>query len=397
MKIVKLKVKRDRPTRLGHPWIFSGAIDSVSREPDRGETVLVTDAKGETLGCGAYSPDSQIRVRMWTFDAKTEVNEAFFRAKLESALAVREGMSERFQTNALRLVNAEADGLPGVTVDLYDNVLVGQFTTAGAEAQKATLVRLLMEITQAKSFYERSDVDGRKHEGLEPATGLLAGEEPPERVLITEAGVRYEVNIREGHKTGFYLDQRENRRILAAYTNHRRVLNTFSYTGGFGIAAQVAGAASVTHIDLSERALEQARQNTALNGGEQALNNAFFVQGNVFQELRTLRDRAQTFDLVILDPPKFAETRSQTMKALRGYKDINLLGLKLVAKGGLLATFSCSGAIDPVTFRTVLQEAAQDAGRQVRILHEMRQAPDHVESLTFPEGLYLKGFLCVVD
>ena len=396
MKIVRLKAKRDYPTRMGHPWIFSGAVDSVSREPALGETVLVTDAAGEALGMGAWSPASQIRVRMWHTQAQTPADEAFFRDRLASALALRAGMAERFATDALRLVNAEADGLPGVTVDRYGQTLVGQFTTAGAEAQKPRLVRLLMELTGAAGFYERSDGESRKHEGLEPATGLLAGAEPPERIALHEAGVVYEVDVRSGHKTGFYLDQRENRRLIAAYAAGRTVLNAFSYTGGFGVAAQVAGAQAVTHIDLSAPALAQARRNAALNPGADSCQ-LDFVQGNVFQELRALRDRARSFGLVVLDPPKFAETRSQTAKALRGYKDINLLGLKLVEKGGLLATFSCSGAIDPALFRRVVAEAAHDAGRSVRILHELRQAPDHVEALTFPEGLYLKGLLCEVQ
>ncbi len=394
MKVVKLKVKRDRPTRLGHPWIFSGAIDSVSREPGLGETVVVTDAKGEALGLGAYSPESQIRVRMWTTDANKTIDEAFFRKRLEAALAVRAKMWAQYDTDALRIVNAEADGLPGVTIDQYGDTLVGQFATAGAEAHKQTIARLLMELTGARSFYDRSDVDGRKREGLEPCTGLLAGEEPPEEILIHEGPVTFAVDVRHGHKTGYYLDQRENRRLIASYAEGRSVLNTFSYTGGFGVAAQVAGAKEVTHIDLSAAALEIARRNAERNGAQCPVN---FLNENVFQALRTFRDKAQSFDLVILDPPKFAETKSQAMKALRGYKDINLLGLKLVTKGGLLATFSCSGAIDPAMFRMIVTEAAQDAGRTVRILHELRQAPDHVEALTFPEGFYLKGLLCYVE
>lgn len=396
MKIATLKTKRDRPTRLGHPWIFSGAIENVSREPIRGETVLVTDAKGEPLGLGAWSPDSQIRVRMWSFNPKGTVDDAFFHDRLSRALAVRKGMDERFDTDALRLVNAEADGLPGVTVDRYGETLVGQFATAGAEAHKGTIVRALMALTGAASFYERSDVDGRKHEGLEPSVGLLAGVEPPDAIHIHERDTRFLVDVRGGHKTGFYLDQRENRRIVASCAKGRTVLNAFSYTGGFGIAAQRAGATSVTHIDLSAPALELARRNAELNGGTPE-GKIEFLQGNVFQELRGLRDRARSFGLVVLDPPKFADTKGQTMKALRGYKDINLLGLKLVEPGGLLATFSCSGAIDATLFRMVVAEAAHDAGRRVRILRELRQAPDHVEALTFPEGLYLKGLLCHVE
>ncbi|MEG1788592.1 MAG: class I SAM-dependent rRNA methyltransferase [Kiritimatiellia bacterium] len=395
MKIVKLNPKRDYSTLQRHPWIFSGAIASVSTEPTRGETVMVTSAEGKPLGLGAYSPDSQIRVRMWTFNEGETVDEAFFKARLERALLVRADFMERFSTDALRLVNAEADGLPGVTIDRYGDVLVGQFATAGAEKYKAQMAELLLSMTGCSSFYERSDGEGRKREGLEPSNGLLAGVEPPEHLIIHEGEVRFEVNVREGHKTGFYLDQRENRRLVASYAKGASVLNAFSYTGGFGIASLVAGAASVTHIDLSATALEQAKVNTALNVSADDTRSEF-IQENVFQELRAFRDCARSFDLVVLDPPKFAETRVQTMKALRGYKDVNLLGIKLVRKGGILATFSCSGAIEAKMFRTVVAEAAHDAKREVQILHELRQAPDHVETLTFPEGLYLKGLLCRV-
>ena len=392
MKTVRLKARRERSVLLRHPWIFSGAVEAVEGDPAPGETVRVTDAEGDTLGQGAWSPASQIRVRMWTF-GEAPADEAFFRETVRRALAVRQGMAERFDTDALRLINAEADDLPGVTVDRYGDTLVGQFATAGAERNKASLVDALMALTGARSFYERSDVDGRAREGLEPAVGTLAGAEPPERIVIHEGPVRYEVDVRGGHKTGFYLDQRDNRRLVAECAKGRTVLNTFCYTGGFGVAAQTAGAAAVTHVDLSAPALAQARRNIALNG----LPEAELIQENVFQALRGFRDRGRSFGLVVLDPPKFAETKAQTEKALRGYKDINLLGLKLVEPGGLLATFSCSGAIDPAIFRMMLAGAARDAKRRVRILRALRQAPDHVESLDFPEGFYLKGFLCHVE
>jgi 23S rRNA (cytosine1962-C5)-methyltransferase len=393
MFTVTLKAKRDRPTRMGHPWIFSGAIASVDGEPAVGEPVIVQSASGDVLGVGAWSPESQIRIRMWNYNESEPIDKIFFKNRVAAALAIRNGMKERFQTNALRLINAEADGLPGVTVDLYDTTLVGQFTTAGAEFHKQTLVNILIEATGATSFYERSDVDGRLREGLEEVVGRLAGNEPPAKIRIHERNVNFDVDVRLGHKTGFYLDQRENRRIIGDYANGKNVLNTFAYTGGFGLAAQAAGASQVTHIDISETALEQAKQNAALNGDT---THVKFQRANVFEALRTYRDKAENFDIVILDPPKFAETRAQTMKALRGYKDINLLGMKLVRKGGLLATFSCSGAIVPDLFKTVVTEAAHDAGRDVRILSELRQAPDHVEALTFPEGFYLKGLLCHV-
>lgn len=393
MTTIKLKPKRDNPTRHRHPWIFSGAIADVKGSPQRGETVAVINNQGDLLGFGAWSPDSQIRVRMWDFGECAPINETFFANRIQDALAVRKGMTTRFETNALRLINAEADGLPGVTIDLYDTTLVGQFTTTGAEANKQTLVKVLMDATGATSFYERSDVDGRLREGLEYTSGLLAGNEPPSKIHIHEREVNFEVDVRLGHKTGFYLDQRENRRIIATYAQGQTMLNTFAFTGGFGIAAQAVGAAHVTHIDISETALEQAKINATLNDNSKHVT---FQKANVFEALRTYRDKAKTFDIVVLDPPKFAENRSQTMKALRGYKDINLLGIKLVQRGGLLATFSCSGAIDPQIFRTMVTEAAHDAGRDIRILNELRQAPDHVESLTFPEGFYLKGLLCRV-
>lgn len=389
---VRLKERRDAPTRRRHPWIFSGAIDATSGNPAPGETVRVLDAAGNPLGMGAWSPESQIAVRMWRFD-EGPVDEAFLAGRVDAALAVRATMGERFATDALRLVNAEADGLPGVTVDRYGDTLVGQFTTVGAERHKAALARALLERTGAKSFYERSDVDSRAHEGLAPTAGLLAGDEPPGHIVIHEGETRFAVDVRGGQKTGFYLDQRENRRLVAAEAKGRTVLNTFCYTGGFGVAAQKAGAAAVTHVDVSEHALGQARANTELNG----LAGATFLRANVFQALRDFRDRAQRFGLVVLDPPKFAETKAQAAKALRGYKDINLLGLKLVEPGGLLATFSCSGAISPADFRMMVAAAALDAHRTVRILRELRQAPDHVESITFPEGLYLKGLLCAVE
>lgn len=393
MVTVQLKAKRDTPTRHRHPWIFSGAIAAIKGTPQRGETVAVINEKGQMLGFGAWSPDSQIRIRMWNYGECAPINDAFFQQRIHEALTLREGMHERFQTNALRLINAEADGLPGVTVDRYDTTLVGQFTTAGAEANKATIVKALMEATNATSFYERSDVDGRLREGLEETVGTLAGDEPPAKIRIYERNVNFDVDVRLGHKTGFYLDQRENRRIIADYAKGKKVLNTFAYTGGFGLAAQAAGARDVTHIDISETALEQAKINASLNGDT---THVTFQRANVFEALRTYRDKAESFDLIVLDPPKFAETRAQTMKALRGYKDINLLGMKLVRKGGLVATFSCSGAIVPDLFRSVVTEAAHDAGRDVRIISELRQAPDHVEALSFPEGFYLKGLLCYV-
>lgn len=393
MKTVTLKLKRDYSVLHRHPWIFSGAISEVSEEPAAGETVQVISTKGEILGEGAWSPASQISVRMWTFGEAEHVDEAFIRERVMRSVGARALFLAEGQTNAFRLINAEADGLPGVTVDFYNGTLVGQFTSAGAEAWKSVIVQSLMEcFPLASSFYERSDAQVREREALAPSCGLLAGDEPPERIVIEEYGCKFEVNVREGHKTGFYLDQRDNRQAVAPYANGMDVLNAFSYTGGFGITALAAGALSVTHVDLSQPALDQARANTLLNTCH--ADQSQFVNDDIFKYLRACRDSRKNFDVVVLDPPKFADSHGALMKAARGYKDINLLGIKLVRPGGIFATFSCSGAMTPDLFHKVVTEAAQDAGREVQVIRRLQQATDHPESLSFPEGLYLKGLLC---
>ena len=384
-----LKKGRDHSVRNRHPWIFSGAIDRLEGEAAPGATVLVRDASGEALGLGAISPASQIRIRMWTFDPEAEINDAFFADALHNALNAR----DRFRhdaASAFRVVNAEADLLPGVTIDRYGDWYVGQFTTAGADLWKKQIASTLMEFSPAKGFFERSDADARKYEGLAGASGVLAGEEPPELVEISENGVRYLVDVRNGHKTGFYLDQRDNRAAVAAYAAGREVLNVFSYTGGFGVAALAAGAKSVANIDISAQAISLAKRNFALNKLPETVE---FAEGNAFEVLRKYRDSRRSFDLVVLDPPKFADSKSRVMGALRGYKDLNLLAMKLLNPGGYLATFSCSGLVAPDLFRKVVGEAAVDSGRDFQILRRFQQSSDHPESIFFPEGLYLKGLL----
>ncbi len=375
-----------------HPWIFSGAVASVDGSPASGETVRVLSADGAVLGAGAYSPTSQIRVRMWSFDPKTVVDAEFIGDRVARVVGSRALFVADGATNAFRLVNSEADGMPGLIADRYGDWIVCQFTSAGAERWKTEIVAALQRFSPCRGVYERSDVDVRGHEGLEPATGVLAGEPPPERIEIVENGCRYMVDVREGHKTGFYLDQRDNRELVKHYANGCDVLNAFSYTGGFGIAAVAAGAASVTHVDLSASALELAKANTALNTCH--VEDSAFIQGNVFEVLRKFRDESRSFDLVILDPPKFAESKGSLMKAARGYKDINLLGIKLLRPGGVLATFSCSGLMTPELFHKVVSDAAVDAKRDIQVISRMQQATDHPEGLCFPEGLYLKGLLC---
>jgi len=392
MTDITLHPHRDFSVLHRHPWIFSGAIARIDGTPEPGVPVRVLSAEGEVLGIGAFSPSSQIRVRMWTFGDKQAVDEAFVRDRVARAVGGRAIFIAEDQTNAYRLVNAEADGVPGLIADRYGDWIVCQFTAAGAERWKREIVSALQAFSPCRGVYERSDVDVREHEGLPPLTGVLAGEPPPERIEIVEHSCRYLVDVRAGHKTGFYLDQRDSRETVKRYANGCDVLNAFSYTGGFGIAAVAAGAASVIHVDLSEPALELAKSNTALNTCH--VDESSFIQGNVFEVLRKFRDEGRSFDLVVLDPPKFAESKGSLMKAARGYKDINLLGIKLLRPGGLLATFSCSGLMTPDLFHKVVSDAAVDAKRDIQVIKRLQQAEDHPEGLCFPEGLYLKGLLC---
>jgi 23S rRNA (cytosine1962-C5)-methyltransferase len=392
MTDITLHSNRDFSVLRRHPWIFSGAVAKVGGTPASGEAVRVLSSEGAVLGAGAYSPSSQIRVRMWTFDDKQPVDEAFVAGRIAQAVGARAVFMAEDATNAYRLVNAEADGLPGLIADRYGDWIVCQFTAAGAERWKKEIVAALQTYSPCRGVYERSDVDVREREGLPQVTGVLAGEPPPERIEIVEHGCRYLVDVREGHKTGFYLDQRDNRALVKRYANGCDVLNAFSYTGGFGIAAVSAAAASVTHVDLSEPALALARANTALNTCH--VDESAFLHGNVFEVLRKFRDEGRSFDLVVLDPPKFAESKGSLMKAARGYKDINLLGIKLLRPGGMLATFSCSGLMTTELFHKVVSDAAVDAKRDIQILKRLQQAEDHPEGLCFPEGLYLKGLLC---
>jgi len=394
MITVTLKKSRDFSVARRHPWVFSGALDHVDGLPESGESVRVVAHNGDDLGIGAFSPESQIRVRMWSFDGSVDVDADFISSRVATSVGARAYLLAEDETNAFRLINSEADGLPGVIADKYGDWIVCQFTTAGAERWKVVVVDALQRLTGCSGVYERSDVDVRVREGLPEVTGLLAGDEPPEQIEIHEGDCRYMVNVREGHKTGFYLDQRENRAIIKRYANNADVLNAFSYTGGFGIAAVAAGASTVTHVDLSEQALELAKSNTALNSCE--VGNSTFIRGDVFEVLRKFRDQARFFDLIVLDPPKFADSKGRLLKAARGYKDINLLGMKLLKPGGILATFSCSGLMAPDLFHKVVSDAAVDAGRDVQVLKRLQQGCDHPEGLCFPEGLYLKGLLCRV-
>ena len=401
MTKIALKPDRDFSVRRHHPWIFSGAVegcgDGTAPAPAVGETVEVVSAEGETLGYGSYSPTSQIRVRMLSFDPKAVPDAKFVADLVGRSVGRRADFFVRGETNAVRLVDAESDALPGVVADFYDGWIVCQFTSAGAEFWKQTVAAALMACAPgAKGVSERTDAEMREKEGL-PANGeaassplqVLAGEEPPELIEIFEGPIRYLVDVRKGHKTGFYLDQRDARKAVGELANGAEVLNCFSYTGGFGLYARACGAASVTQVDLSKDALELAKRNEGLT--HFCGTKMEYVEADVFRYLRTCRDAGKSFDLIVLDPPKFASAKSQVMKAARGYKDINLLAMKLLRPGGVLATFSCSGAMTEDLFAKVLAEAATDAKRDFQVIARTRQGADHPVALNFPEGLYLKG------
>jgi 23S rRNA (cytosine1962-C5)-methyltransferase len=390
---VTLKPGREASLLRRHPWVFSGAVAEVKGDPGNGETVRVLGPDGSMLATGAYSPQSQIRVRVWSFDPAEVIDRAFFQKRLKRALSARAQLLEAGQTTACRLVNAESDGLPGLIVDRYHDFLVCQLLSSGAEHWRDEIVACLDEIAQPKGMYERSDSDTRVMEGLEPRSGQLLGEEPPEYVEITEHGIRFLVDIRYGHKTGFYLDQRENRLAISEFSRGAEVLNCFSYTGGFGLAALKGVAIGVTNVEASPDALSLGLRNAELNG----MDTRFFaIQDDVFQVLRAMRDADRRFDLIILDPPKFAASAKQVPGASRGYKDINLLAFKLLKPGGTLFTFSCSGHIMPDLFQKIVADAALDAGREAQIVRHLGQAADHPVALSFPEGLYLKGFIVKV-
>jgi 23S rRNA (cytosine1962-C5)-methyltransferase len=382
---------RDKNIRARHPWVFSGAIASVKGEPPLGETVEVRSEHGDLLGMGAWSPQSQIQVRLWAVGRAT-IDRSFFAERIQAALKQREILGITVRNSAYRILNAESDSLPGVVVDRFGDWLIMQALTAGAEHWKQTIAEILMEQTACKGVYERSDVDIRKKEGLSATTGLLLGEMPPAFIDIVEEGRHYRVDVLQGHKTGFYLDQRDNRSAVEHYAADKTVLNCFSYTGGFSIAALKGGASKAINIDASQPALDLAAQAAVLNGftSEQMEN----IQGDVFQLLRHYRDEGRQFDLIVLDPPKFAENKSQIEKAARGYKDINLLGFRLLKPGGLLFTFSCSGLMDSNLFQKIVADAAVDAGCDAQIIRKLDQASDHPTRLAFPEGYYLKGLIC---
>lgn len=388
-----LKPGREKPLLRRHPWIFSGAVERVNGEPGSGETVNLLSFKGPFLAWAAYSPHSQIRARVWTFDPDEQVDPGFFRKRIRAAIHSRDAWRLTRDTDAMRLIHAESDGLPGLIVDRYADVLVLQSLTAGSELWKETIADTLIEETGLDTVYERSDADVRELEGLQPVVGTMRGQNLQSPITITEHGLKFKVNPSGGQKTGFYLDQRHNRLRVRELSAGRDVLDCFCYTGGFTLNALAGGAKSVVAVDSSAEALSLGCENLQLNG--MLAESVEWREGDVFQELRTFRDEGRSFDLVVLDPPKFAPTAAQAEKAARGYKDINLLAFKLLRPGGILVTFSCSGGIDAALFQKIVASAALDAGVEAQIVERLSQDSDHPVALNFPEGAYLKGLVCI--
>lgn len=385
---------REKSLLRRHPWVFSGAVTRVEGNAVSGETIDVCDFQGKWLARAAFSPQSQIRARVWTFDQQESVDRDFFINRLQTAQQWRTLLAKRDDLTGYRLIAGESDGMPGITIDRFQNFIVLQLLSAGAEYQRANLVAALQHCYPECAIYDRSDVAVRKKEGLPLTQGSVVGEEPPALLPIREHGMQILVDIKEGHKTGFYLDQRDSRLAARRFAANAKVLNCFSYTGAFAVSALMGGCEHVISVDTSQAALDVARQNVELN--QLDLSKAEFVRDDVFQLLRKYRDEGRKFDLIIMDPPKFVENKSQLAGACRGYKDINMLALNLLSSGGILLSFSCSGLMPIELFQKILADAALDAGCDVQFIEQYRQAADHPVIASYPEGLYLKGFACRV-
>ncbi len=382
-----LKPGKERSLARRHPWVYATAIERVKGRPEPGDTVAVTAADGRFLCWAAYSPTSAIRARAWTYAEDAYPDEALVARRVLDAVRRRDALAAH--TDAVRLAFGEADELPGVVIDRYGAQLAVQLMSAGAERWREVVVRAVVEASGLSDVYERSDAAVREREGLPSREGVLAGRAPAGPIAIAEHGVRYEVDVIGGHKTGFYIDQRDNRAMVGALAHGRRVLNCFCYTGGFTLAARRGGARETVSVDSSEPALAQARANEALNGWSPST----WLAENVFDVLKTMAAGGERFDLVVLDPPKFAPSAKHVERAARAYKEINLKALRLLAPGGLLFTFSCSGAVSVDLFQKIVAGAVFDAGASVQMLRRLQAGIDHPMLMTHPEGEYLKGLL----
>jgi len=393
MNIV-LKKGKDKAAWQLHPWVFSGAIERIEGHPANGDLVNVYNVQNEFIAYGYYNGESRVAVRLLEWDESRSVDEQWWRNRVRKAIGARADLFASGQTNTARLIFSEADFLPGLIADRFNDFISLQILTAGIERVKPIIVDELVKLLRPTGIYQRPDAHARAYEGLAASSGVLAGSHPPAFVAVIENGVHYKVNIAEGQKSGFYCDQRENRLLVAQYAKAKRVLDCFCYSGGFTLNALKHGAESVSSIDSSALAIDTLTQNIQLNQLQDTPYTA--IQSDVNKQLKVFKDRGETFDLIILDPPKYAPSRSSLEKAARAYKELNRLGLGLLSSGGLLATFSCSGAMDMDTFKQVIAWAALDAGKEIQFIRQFTQPEDHPIRASFPEGEYLKGLLCRV-
>jgi len=393
MSAIYIKADRVKAIKRKHPWIFSKAIKKVEGDPELGETIDVLAPDGTWLAKAAYSPHSQIRARIWSFEENQNIDLDFFVERIKRAQNIRHAIINRAKTNAYRLLCAENDGLPGITVDVFSNTLVCQLLSAGAEYHRNTFFEALKRCFPEYVIYDRSDVDVRSKEGLKKSKGPVAGQ-LPSPLVVEENGIKAYVDVENGHKTGYYVDQRDNRLALEKYVKDKTVLNCFSYTGTFGLYAVRGGAKHVTQVDMSQDALDIAKQNLELN--EFDADKMSFVKHDVFKLLREYKKQGKTFDVIVMDPPKFAESKAQLKGACRGYKDINMIAMQLLNPGGILLTFSCSGLMEQNLFQKIIADAALDANKEMVFIEKLSQAQDHVIGTAYPEGFYLKGLVAQV-
>lgn len=394
MYSVRLRKGKEKAVKQMHPWVFSGAVEHVKGKPENGDVIMVTDNNGDFLAFGFYNNTSRVAVRLLEWNLETEINESWWRKKIRTAVEFRASIHNE-DTNTYRLIFSEADYLPGLIVDRYADFLSVQILTSGIERIKHILLDELQELLKPKGIFDRSDASARAHEGLEASSGgILLGIEPPEFVTVKENGIFYQVNISEGQKSGFYCDQRNNRRLVAEHVKGKKVLDCFSYSGGFSLNAMKNGAAQVISVDSSALALETLKRNMEINSFNKIPHQ--LIQSDVNKQLRVFRESNEKFDLIVLDPPKYAPSRSALTKASRAYKDLNRTAMLLLNEGGLLATYSCSGAVDISLFKQILAWAALDAGKEVQFIQQFCQPADHPVRSSFPEGEYLKGLLCRV-
>ena len=394
MHSIYLRKGKEKAVRQLHPWIFSGAIEKITGKPENGDLVRVLDSKGDFLASGFYNSQSRVAVRVLAWDAEQVIDETWWRSRVQQAVGARKQVLASDETNTCRLIFSEADYLPGLIVDKYADFLSVQILTSGMESAKAIWLDELQKLLKPKGIFDRSDANARAHEGLQASLGILAGEAPPEFIEVVENGIRYQVNIADGQKSGFYCDQRENRKKVATHTKGKVVLDCFSYSGGFTLNALAAGAKKLVSVDSSALAIDTLKKNIKLNGFKTSQQTS--IQSDVNKQLRVFLESGDKFDLIVLDPPKYAPSRSALTKASRAYKDLNRLAMGLLNSGGLLATFSCSGAVDIDTFKQILAWAALDAGKEVQFIDQFCQPEDHPIRSSFPEGEYLKGLLCRV-